>query len=98
MSDVEVEEPLELEDDGDHGEDIDLNTDGEVSVGPRSFLAGLVLGTVLGLSVALLFAPEPGEDTRRKLGKRIRRLRKRAEDETGELRRRARKRLAQVRR
>lgn len=66
--------------------------------GARGFLAGMLLGTALGLTVALLFAPEPGDRTRRRIGKGLRRLRDRAEEETEELRERARKRLARVRR
>jgi hypothetical protein len=77
-------------------DDSDLVVESEANPGPRSFLAGLILGTVLGLSVALLFAPDAGEDTRRKLGKRVRRLQKRAEEETSELARRAKKRLARA--
>jgi gas vesicle protein len=32
------------------------------------FLFGLVLGMAVGAAVALLFAPQPGEDTRSQLG------------------------------
>lgn len=40
----------------------------------RSFAAGLVLGALIGAGVALLLAPQSGEDTRRLLRRRARRL------------------------
>jgi gas vesicle protein len=39
---------------------------------PAGFAAGLVLGVILGAAFALLFAPEPGQKTRRTLSKRLR--------------------------
>lgn len=44
------------------------------------FLSGLLLGAVIGAGVALLFAPESGEATRRKLSKRLQALRAKAGD------------------
>lgn len=40
----------------------------------RSFTVGLVLGALIGAGVALLVAPQSGEDTRRLIRKKARRL------------------------
>jgi hypothetical protein len=61
------------------------------------FVAGFLLGTAVGIGVALLFAPAPGEATRERLGRGARRLRDRADDELRELRRHARRRLRRLR-
>jgi hypothetical protein len=39
------------------------------------FTAGIALGAILGASVALLFAPASGEETRGSIGRRVRHLR-----------------------
>lgn len=46
----------------------------------------LLAGGALGASLALLFAPEPGQETRRLLAGRLRRLRDSAEEVIDELR------------
>ena len=52
------------------------------SSGFGSFLLGIAVGAVVGF----LFAPEAGDDTRRKLGKRLRNLRDAAEEKVDEVR------------
>jgi gas vesicle protein len=47
-----------------------------------AFLLGVAVGAVVGF----LFAPEAGDDTRRKLGKRLRNLRDAAEEKVDEVR------------
>jgi gas vesicle protein len=47
-----------------------------------AFLLGIAVGAVVGF----LFAPEAGEDTRRKLSKRVRNLRDVAEEKVDEVR------------
>jgi len=47
-----------------------------------SFLLGIAVGAVVGF----LFAPEAGDDTRRKLGKRLRHLRDAAGEKVDEVR------------
>lgn len=42
------------------------------------FAAGLVLGAILGAGLALLFAPDRGDRTRRRLTRRLRQLRENA--------------------
>jgi YtxH-like protein len=39
------------------------------------FTAGIALGAILGASVALLFAPASGDETRERIGRRVRRSR-----------------------
>lgn len=38
------------------------------------FTAGIALGAILGASVALLWAPASGDETRERIGRRVRRL------------------------
>jgi gas vesicle protein len=52
---------------------------GEAGPGLGGFAAGIVFGVVLGAGLALLFAPERGETTRRELRRRLARLREDAE-------------------
>ena len=54
----------------------------ERSSGFGTFLLGIAVGAVVGF----LFAPEAGDDTRRKLGKRLRNLRDAAEEKVDEVR------------
>jgi gas vesicle protein len=55
----------------------------EERVGPAGFAAGLVVGALLGASVALLFAPERGDRTRRSVRRRLERLREEAAEGLG---------------
>ncbi|KPJ79492.1 MAG: hypothetical protein AMS19_11115 [Gemmatimonas sp. SG8_23] len=54
-----------------------------------SFLTGLLLGGVIGASVAMLTAPQPGRKTRKRIRRSARRLRgttsERLDDLAGEL-------------
>ncbi|NOT07204.1 MAG: hypothetical protein HOP28_03270 [Gemmatimonadales bacterium] len=56
-----------------------------------TFAAGLAVGALLGAAVALLFAPAPGQVTRKRLRRGLEDAREYAEDEFGDLQRRARK-------
>jgi gas vesicle protein len=53
--------------------------------GKRNFLAGLALGALLGAGVALLFAPDRGVNTRRRLGRRLRQFRDRSGESVSHL-------------
>ena len=57
-------------------------SDREGGSGFGAFLLGIAVGAVVGF----LFAPEAGDDTRRKLGKRLRNLRDVAEEKVDEVR------------
>lgn len=39
------------------------------------FTAGIALGAILGASIALLWAPASGDETRQRIGRKVRRLR-----------------------
>ena len=54
--------------------------------GARNFVVGLAVGALLGAGVALLFAPDRGVNTRRRLGRRIRKLRERGGESVDALR------------
>jgi hypothetical protein len=47
----------------------------EAGRGLAGFAAGMVFGTLIGAGIALMFAPESGEKTRRRLRRRLERLR-----------------------
>jgi YtxH-like protein len=47
---------------------------------------GLAIGLVVGAGVALLFAPQPGSDTRHDISRRLRRARRRGHDAWDDLR------------
>ena len=51
---------------------------------------GLLVGTVIGVGIGLLFAPSTGEETRRRLGDTARRLRHDGADKLGKIADRAR--------
>ncbi len=50
-----------------------------------SSIKALLLGAVIGAGVALLFAPQSGEETRRGIKRRLRKIRALAEEKVGEL-------------
>ena len=58
--------------------------------GVRTFTAGLLIGALVGAGIALLVAPSSGEETRRMIARRARRLaadaRERYDDARHELR------------
>jgi hypothetical protein len=62
------------------------------------FAAGVLFGAVLGVGLALLFAPERGETMRRRLRRRLARLREDAEDGLERAGNRTRRELARRRR
>ncbi len=71
----------ELDDDVEEFEIIEEEEDGgDEAFGAAEFVSGLVIGVAAGAMVALLFAPQAGVRTRRKLGRRARHLRDQAED------------------
>lgn len=53
--------------------------------GKRNFFLGVALGALVGAGVALLFAPDRGVNTRKRLGRRLRRLRDQSGDTVAEL-------------
>jgi gas vesicle protein len=66
--------------------------------GAGSFAAGIIIGAVLGAGIALLFAPERGDRTRRRLGRGLRRLREEGRERLEDASREARRELARRRR
>ncbi len=57
----------------------------------KGFAAGLLIGALIGAGVALLFAPQSGEDTRRLIRKRARRFAADTRDRYDDLKDRVRK-------
>jgi gas vesicle protein len=50
----------------------------ETGRGLGGFAAGVIFGAMLGAGIALMFAPERGDTTRRRLSRRLTRLREEA--------------------
>ena len=57
----------------------------------RPFAAGLLIGALIGAGVALLFAPQSGEDTRRVIRRRAKRIAAGATDRFDDVKDRIRK-------
>ncbi|SRR6266540_5378395 len=47
---------------------------------------GLVLGAVVGMAIALIAAPYPGEETRRRLGQRVDKIKRQGEEQLEQVR------------
>ncbi|MFQ6046231.1 MAG: YtxH domain-containing protein [Gemmatimonadales bacterium] len=73
---VDEERPEEVEDD----EELEM-AESERLGSAVAFVSGLLLGAVLGASVALLAAPERGSVTRRRIAARLRDLQDDARDQ-----------------
>jgi len=89
----------------DDGEEMDLeerNEDDDPTE-PRGgsglgFLIGFVVGGLVGAGTALLLAPARGDVTRRRIGRRLRRLRDQAAERVGDVRDDAERELRRARR
>ncbi|MBL8988664.1 MAG: YtxH domain-containing protein, partial [Gemmatimonadetes bacterium] len=66
-------------------------TAGPPAAGRGSFGLGLLVGALLGATVALLFAPAPGRDTRRRLRRRLEDVRDRVGEGVDEIDQRVRR-------
>ena len=51
--------------------------------GGATFLIGFIAGSMLGAGLALLFAPRPGDETRREVAERAHRVREKAREGLG---------------
>jgi hypothetical protein len=78
---VEAEDLTEDELAADEADDADIGSRGILGL-----LGGLVIGALIGAGVALLVAPERGDVTRRRLGRRVRELTADARDQIDGLR------------
>jgi hypothetical protein len=47
---------------------------------------GLVLGAVVGMAIALIAAPYPGQETRRRLGQQVDKMKRQSEDQLEQVR------------
>ena len=47
---------------------------------------GLVLGAVVGMAIALIAAPYPGQETRRRLGQQVDKMKRQSEDPVEQIR------------
>jgi len=77
----------------DDGEEMDLEErdEDDDAAEPRGgsglgFLIGFVVGGLVGAGTALLLAPARGDVTRRRIGRRLRRLRDQAAERVGDVR------------
>lgn len=52
----------------------------------KPFVAGMLIGALVGAGIALLFAPQSGEDTRRLIRRRARKLADAAREKYEEMR------------
>lgn len=75
----------ELPDPADAGEDEDTTMEDPQHSGSRTFVAGLLIGALVGAGVALLFAPQSGADTRRVIRRRAKKLAAGAQDRYDDL-------------
>ena len=83
MSDFDDEEAPVAPADGDEdGSDDDEEEDAmeHDEHGVRTFVAGMALGALVGAGLALLFAPQSGEETRRLVSRRAKLLAREARD------------------
>lgn len=87
------------------GDEMDLEPEADEAEGAAEsaggagrFVAGLIIGAVVGAGVALLLAPAPGRVTRNRLTRHARRLRRDAEREGGRAAKMLRTRGARLRR
>ena len=76
----EMEDRDDEDEDLDDGEEVEETTESGGRSGTMSFMAGMVLGALVGAGVALLMAPERGAVTRRRLKKFVSRMGKDAKD------------------
>ena len=58
--------------------------------GGRTFAAGLLIGALVGAGVALLFAPHSGEETRRLIRRKAKRIASEARDRFDDVKERVR--------
>jgi gas vesicle protein len=59
----------------DESKETELVDEADASRGMGAFAAGVVFGAFLGAGIALMFAPERGNKTRRRLRRRLQQLR-----------------------
>jgi gas vesicle protein len=102
MTDRDDELDLEDQDELDEGDELVETTEsGGGRSGTLSFMAGMVLGALVGAGVALLVAPERGAVTRRRLKKFVGRLssdaKERAEDWRDDVKAELKRRRRQIR-
>jgi gas vesicle protein len=64
--------------------------EGSERSGAKTFTAGLLIGALLGAGVALLFAPQSGEETRRLIRRKAKHLADEARDRYEDVRHRVR--------
>jgi len=95
MARDDADETIEQDDDLED----ELADDREWSGGSgAAFVVGLVLGVLVGAGTALLLAPERGDVTRRRIGRRVQRLRRGAAERFEDVRDGAERELRRARR
>jgi hypothetical protein len=89
----------EMADDSERQTEPDQGTPGDAEARSLGgFAAGVVVGVVLGVGLGMLFAPDRGNATRKRLRKRLAKVRERASDGLETAGKQTRKELARKRR
>jgi hypothetical protein len=93
-----VEDEEELDDEDLDDEDLDEFEDYPTTLGVRGFLAGVLVGAVVGAGAALLLAPDRGAVVRKRIGRTWRDLQDDARDQLDDWRGEARREVKKQRR
>jgi hypothetical protein len=93
-----VEEDDDLEDEDLEDEELEEFDEHPLSTGIRGFVAGVLIGALVGAGVTLLVAPDRGETVRKRIGRNLREFQDDARDHLDDWRGEARREVKKQRR